>query len=59
MTKETHWKAMKSKGLSNAANVLAYDVEHKAILAALASKDSQSGMKESKRHLHMLKSLFS
>jgi len=59
MTKETHWKAMKSKGLSNEANVLAYDAEHKAILDALVTRDSKTAWKESKRHLTMLKkSLF-
>ena len=43
---------MKSKGLSNAANVMAYDMEHKAILAAILEKDSKAAWKESKRHLH-------
>jgi DNA-binding FadR family transcriptional regulator len=59
MTRETHWKAMKSKGLSNEANVKAYAAEHEAILAAILSKDSKAAWKESKRHLQMLKkSLF-
>jgi DNA-binding FadR family transcriptional regulator len=59
MTKETHWKAMKSKGLANDANVKAYDAEHKAILGALLNKDPKAAWKESKRHLTMLKkSLF-
>lgn len=59
MTKETHWKAMKSKGLSNEANVRAYAAEHEAILSAIENKDSKAAWKESKRHLTMLKkSLF-
>jgi GntR family transcriptional regulator, transcriptional repressor for pyruvate dehydrogenase complex len=59
MTKETHWKAMKSKGLSNEANVKAYEAEHAAILAALQNKDPKAAWKESKKHLVMLKkSLF-
>ena len=59
MTKETHWKAMKSKGLSNEANVKAYAAEHEAILAAIVEKDSKAAWRESKRHLTMLKkSLF-
>ncbi|HEY9593653.1 MAG TPA: FadR/GntR family transcriptional regulator [Spirochaetia bacterium] len=59
MTKETHWKAMKSKGLSNEANVRAYAAEHSAILSAIVNKDTKAAWKESKRHLTMLKkSLF-
>ena len=59
MTKETHWKAMKSKGLSNEANVTAYAEEHQAILDAIVSKDPKAALRESKRHLTMLKkSLF-
>ncbi len=59
MTKETHWKAMKSKGLSNEENIKAYAAEHEAILAAILQKDNKSAWKESKRHLQMLKkSLF-
>lgn len=59
MTKETHWKAMKSKGLTQEANIRAYAAEHEAILAALITRDSKAAWKESKRHLQMLKkSLF-
>jgi GntR family transcriptional regulator, transcriptional repressor for pyruvate dehydrogenase complex len=55
MTKETHWKAMKSKGLANEENIRAYAEEHEAILAAILQKDSKAALRESKRHLQMLK----
>jgi GntR family transcriptional repressor for pyruvate dehydrogenase complex len=59
MTKETHWKAMKSKGLSSEANVRAYAAEHEAILAAILGRDAKAAWRESKRHLQLLKkSLF-
>jgi GntR family transcriptional repressor for pyruvate dehydrogenase complex len=55
MTRETHWKTMKSKGLSSEATVAAYAAEHEAILAAIAGRDTKAAWKESKRHLLLLK----
>jgi DNA-binding FadR family transcriptional regulator len=57
--KETHWKAMKSKGLTDESNILAYAVEHEAILAAILEKDSRAAQREAKKHILMLrKTLF-
>jgi GntR family transcriptional repressor for pyruvate dehydrogenase complex len=59
MMKETHWKAMKSKGLTDESNILAYAVEHEAILAAILEKDSRAAQREAKKHILMLrKTLF-
>jgi GntR family transcriptional regulator, transcriptional repressor for pyruvate dehydrogenase complex len=59
MTRETHWKAMKGKGLSNEANIKAYAAEHEAILAAILVRDPKAAWKEARRHLQLLKkSLF-
>jgi GntR family transcriptional repressor for pyruvate dehydrogenase complex len=55
MTRETHWKAMKSKGLTSDGSIRAYAAEHEAILAALSAKDPKAALRESKRHLQMLK----
>jgi GntR family transcriptional repressor for pyruvate dehydrogenase complex len=56
MMKETHWKAMKSKGLHDPANVAAYAVEHAAILAAILARDVKAAESEARTHLSMLKS---
>ena len=56
MMKETHWKAMKSKGLHDPANVAAYAVEHAAILAAILARDVKAAAGEARTHLSMLKS---
>jgi len=59
MMKETHWKAMKSKGLMDESNITAYAVEHEAILAAILSKDPRAAQREAKKHILMLrKTLF-
>jgi len=59
MMKETHWKAMKSKGLLVEANIKSYASEHEAILAAILGKDPRSAHREAKKHLLMLrKTLF-
>lgn len=56
MMKETHWKAMKSKGLHDPANVAAYAVEHEAILEAILARDAKAAGAEAHKHLSMLKS---
>jgi len=53
--KETHWKAMKSKGLADVRNVRAYAVEHEAILAAILAKDPKAAQREARKHIVMLK----
>jgi GntR family transcriptional regulator, transcriptional repressor for pyruvate dehydrogenase complex len=59
MTRETHWKAMKSKGLHQESNIKAYAAEHEAILRAIVEKDAKAAQRESRRHLLLLKkSLF-
>ena len=59
MTKETLWKALKSKGLSHEASIKAYAGEHEAILAAILKRDAKLASKESKRHLvELRKTLF-
>jgi GntR family transcriptional regulator, transcriptional repressor for pyruvate dehydrogenase complex len=59
MTRETHWKTMKSKGLSKAETIKAYAEEHEAIFEAIVARDPKAAGKESKRHLLLLKkSLF-
>lgn len=55
MMKETHWKAMKSKGLRDPANVEAYAVEHAAILKAILDRDAEAAGREARAHLGMLK----
>jgi GntR family transcriptional repressor for pyruvate dehydrogenase complex len=55
MMKETHWKAMKSKGLADVRNVRAYAVEHEAILAAILAKDPKAAQREARKHIVMLK----
>ena len=55
MTRETHWKAMKGKGLSDAANIKAYAAEHEAVLAAILARDPKAAWKEARRHLQLLK----
>jgi GntR family transcriptional regulator, transcriptional repressor for pyruvate dehydrogenase complex len=55
MMKETHWKAMKSKGLHDPANVEAYAVEHAAILEAVLARNAKAAGREARRHLTMLK----
>jgi len=55
MMKETHWKAMKSKGLADEKNVRAYAVEHEAILDAILAKDPKAAQREARKHLVMLK----
>jgi GntR family transcriptional repressor for pyruvate dehydrogenase complex len=56
MMKETHWKAMKSKGLHDPAHVASYAVEHHAILAAILATDARAAERQLRRHLSMLKS---
>jgi GntR family transcriptional repressor for pyruvate dehydrogenase complex len=55
MMKETHWKGMKSKGLSDGANITAYAAEHEAILAAILERDGKAAHREARKHLLMLK----
>jgi GntR family transcriptional repressor for pyruvate dehydrogenase complex len=55
MMKETHWKAMKSKGLQDPANVAAYAVEHASILEAILDRDAKAADREARKHLSMLK----
>jgi GntR family transcriptional regulator, transcriptional repressor for pyruvate dehydrogenase complex len=55
MMKETHWQAMKSKGLSDEKNVRSYAVEHEAILAAILARDPAAASREALRHLVVLK----
>lgn len=55
MMKETHWKAMKSKGLADENNVRAYAVEHEAILDAILAKDPKAAQREARKHILMLK----
>ena len=56
MMKEIHWKAMKSKGLHDPANVTAYAGEHGAILEAILARDAKAAGREARKHLAMLKS---
>jgi GntR family transcriptional repressor for pyruvate dehydrogenase complex len=59
MMKETHWKAMKSKGLTQEKNVRAYQAEHEAILAAILARNAKAAQAEVRRHLQLLrKTLF-
>ena len=59
MMQETHWKAMKSKGLLDEGNIRAYAAEHEAILAAILARDGKAAHREAKTHLLMLrKTLF-
>jgi GntR family transcriptional repressor for pyruvate dehydrogenase complex len=55
MMKETHWKAMKSKGLTDERNVRAYAAEHEAILEAILAKDTKAAQREARKHILMLK----
>jgi GntR family transcriptional regulator, transcriptional repressor for pyruvate dehydrogenase complex len=55
MMKETHWRAMKGKGLAEVGNVRAYAVEHEAILGAILSRDPKAAEEEARRHLVVLK----
>jgi GntR family transcriptional regulator, transcriptional repressor for pyruvate dehydrogenase complex len=55
MMKETHWRAMKSKGLADEGNVRSYATEHDAILRAILDKDSKAAASESLNHLAVLK----
>jgi GntR family transcriptional repressor for pyruvate dehydrogenase complex len=55
MMKETHWKAMKSKGLHDPANVEAYAVEHASILRAILARDAGVAERETRNHLNVLK----
>jgi GntR family transcriptional repressor for pyruvate dehydrogenase complex len=59
MMQETHWKAMKSKGLGDETNIKAYAAEHEAILAAILAQDAKAAQREARNHVHMLrKTLF-
>ena len=59
MMQETHWKAMKSKGMLDEANIRAYADEHESILAAILARDAKAAQREAKKHLLMLrKTLF-
>lgn len=59
MMKETHWRAMKSKGLTKEKNVRAYQAEHEAILSAILGRDAKAAQAELRRHLQLLrKTLF-
>jgi GntR family transcriptional regulator, transcriptional repressor for pyruvate dehydrogenase complex len=59
MMQETHWKAMKSKGLADEQNIISYAMEHEAILEAILEKNPKAAHQEAKKHLLMLrKTLF-
>jgi GntR family transcriptional regulator, transcriptional repressor for pyruvate dehydrogenase complex len=59
MMQETHWKAMKSKGLADEQNIISYAMEHEAILEAILEKNPKPAHQEAKKHLLMLrKTLF-
>jgi GntR family transcriptional regulator, transcriptional repressor for pyruvate dehydrogenase complex len=55
MMKETHWRAMKSKGLADERNVKSYEVEHEAILEAILARDPKAAEREARKHLVVLK----
>jgi GntR family transcriptional repressor for pyruvate dehydrogenase complex len=59
MMAETHWKAMKSKGLMKEGNIDAYEQEHGAILAAILDRNPKLAQQELRRHiLKLRKALF-
>jgi GntR family transcriptional repressor for pyruvate dehydrogenase complex len=59
MMKETHWKAMKSKGLASEENIASYALEHAAVLEAILARDPARAHRELKRHiLKLRKTLF-
>jgi GntR family transcriptional repressor for pyruvate dehydrogenase complex len=55
MMKETHWRAMKSKGLADERNVKSYAVEHEAILEAILARDPKAAEREARKHLVVLR----
>jgi len=55
MMAETHWKAMKSKGLMKEGNLQAYEQEHGAIPAAILGKNPKLAQKELKNHIFKLR----
>jgi GntR family transcriptional repressor for pyruvate dehydrogenase complex len=59
MMKETHWQALKSKGLAKAENIVAYGKEHEAILDAIVQGNQKRAHVEMRKHIVILrKSLF-
>ena len=55
MMKETHWRAMKSRGLADEGNVRSYAAEHEAILQAILARDPKAAASEAHSHLAFLK----
>ncbi len=59
MMKETHWQALKSKGLTKTENIEAYAREHEAILEAIVQGNPKRASAEMRKHIGVLKkSLF-
>jgi GntR family transcriptional regulator, transcriptional repressor for pyruvate dehydrogenase complex len=55
MMNETHWKAMKSKGILREGNIEAYEAEHAAILEAILARDPKRAQRELKSHILKLR----